>query len=88
MYGDELGLTSEDDADYVCPTRITLSSLNDISPPLSMNCGTLTPRSFDSHAKAEVRKVFCSVFLIKKSSIYTYAYKHEQVNTKFSFDIH
>ena len=77
MYGDELGLTSEDDADYVCPTRITLSSLNDISPPLSMNCGTLTPRLFDSHAKAEVRKVFCSVFLIKNSKFQCCIFKME-----------
>ena len=63
MYGDELGLTSEDDADYVCPTRITLSSLNDISPPLSMNCGTLTPRLFASQSKAEVNKSIKAVSL-------------------------
>ena len=37
MYGDELGLTSEDDADYVRPTGITLSSLNHIDDPLSTN---------------------------------------------------
>ena len=51
VYGDELGLTSEDDADYICPTRITLSSLNDNSPPLSLNCGTISPRYFTLHPK-------------------------------------
>merc|ERR1719385_495890 len=51
VYGDELGLTSEDDADYICPTRITLSSLNDNSPPLSLNCGTISPRYFALHPK-------------------------------------
>ena len=46
VYGDELGLTSEDDSDYICPTRMTLSSLNDISPPLSLDCGPVPPRLF------------------------------------------
>ena len=40
VYGDELGLTSEDDPDYVYPNAITFSSLNDITPPQSLTSST------------------------------------------------
>ena len=52
VYGDELGLTSEDDADYVRPNGTTLSSLNDIAAPLSTNSNS--SGFFSTNLKDEV----------------------------------
>ena len=56
MYGDELGLTSEDDPEYVNPSRIALSSLNDNTPPLSMYSSS-TSRIFYPKTRDEVSEL-------------------------------